>query len=759
MKTAAEKPLSNVAVRIFTVEERGGSPVPEVALDVSAVTSSGESRLLTTVVADANGYASLKLDAAAVASISQLSVAHGGGEKPFAISLQDLQNGVDTFRIPVSAAAAAAPRAGLVSVVDPDVRDAILSPGSIGLIPQLRIGGGFCRQLMPTTIGVRRYGAFQVHADICNPQTIECPNGNRTRYVRGKVLEYEIAWHPLGSSLGNLLNSITLAPCERVSVVVADWMRQETALREESSQLQQQATELVSHERVIMESLDSDVRTKSLAGAFATSGGATFPIKKVNVTATAGGGVSGSLSVQQVAATTTSRLAEHITQASTLVASRRSSVVFQATASERRFYQTRDIVNHNKCHSLTLFYYQVNENFNVVTDYKGERDVILIEYPNIEFDARRAYCNARVLKAALLDESLANCFDELGEALFCCQETPKGADVRMESVTLTMNVAAISNILSLTVTLLTTLGPIQLPGIIVAGWQPGVHTETLALPAPIDPAIVHGVVIAENGPGFGVHVLFVNELTLTYQATGIANPLGLFSTQTPFAINRFWSAEVKAEVPPPDPGRNECVEKSCCIQKLLGHLNCAGNRRYYNDAVFLSEDPNDRVMRWSCCRGADGPVDLISLIENTPIAVYGDFLVFAVAGSALVDDPSVRPVSRLVTIPTPGVYSEAILGQCDSCEILDPKRFTDWKCCDPAPTPSFPDPQSGVTPDDLKPEPITNQINFSTLPTSPDSVLKTLLETLLTNAKDGSEEAKALLDKVLDLVKEAVGKG
>jgi len=716
---------------------------------------------LARVVSDGQGFAKAHLESEALANMAQLSIASAAAAHPLIVSVEDLLNGNDVVRMAVNAASvgAEAPASGIVSVNDPDARDALLSPGSIGLIPQLNANRGLCGQLMPTTIGVRRFRAFQVRADICNKLSVNCPDPNRpgatrtTNYVKGKILEYEISWYPLGSALGELLNTITLAPCEQVAVAVSDWMRRETASRQEASLTQEETTQHIDHDRLIVETLDSTVDTKSLAAGLAGSIGASFPIKGVNVTAAVGGGISGSISSQQVAASTSSHLAEHITQAATLVLSYRSSVVFQATASERRLYQTRVVRNHNKCHTLTLMYYQVTQNYRVVIDYLGERDAILIEYPSPDFDAERAYCNAPVLRDALLDKSLDKCFDELGDALFCCDEKAPAQTTLMDSITITANVAVNAHIAALTVTLVTVNGPIQLPPFPVLNWQPGTHTQTLSLPSPIDPSSVTSVVIFTSSIPFGVPFLLLNQLAITYHAIGAANPLSLFSSQSPISLSHAWSSDVKAELPPPPPVKNECIERSCCAKKLVGHLNC--HKRRYNEAIWLNEEPNERVVRWSCCKGADG--DLIGLIENAPLAVYGDFVVFPAAGSTLVDDPAVLPVSRLVTIPTPGVYAEGILGQCNTCEILDPQRDTDWKCCDDtAQLPDFPAPQSGTTATDLKPEAITNQINLTGVPDAPDSVLKTLLETLLSGAKSGSEESKALLDKLFDVIKESL---
>jgi hypothetical protein len=739
-----------VAIRVFTVDARSGAPAAGVVLTVAA-----DGQTLTTFVTDREGYGSVKLQRRLLGDAAKVTLRFGTGGRELAVDVGDLAKGLDALHVPLALDAEAidARASGLPSVLEPDSRDALLSPASIGLVP--RLSNGLCKQLMPTNMGVRRYGAFQVRADICNPQEILCPPRNATRFVNAKLLEYEIAWHPLGNSLGELLNTISLAPCEQVAVVVSDWMRQETASRQESSLVEEETTQQIDHDRMIIESLDSKVKTKSRSAGKSHQLGATIPLEKVNLTAVGNGGVAASTSTQQVAATTLNRLSDHITQAATFVQSRRSSVVFQATASERQRYQTRVVTNHNKCHTLTLMYYQVNRNYLVRMDYKGERDAILIEYPNVEFDARHAYCNAAVLRDALLDPSLDAAFDDLADALFCCGEIGTGTAGRMESVTIVANVAMSHNIDTITVTLLTVNGPVQFPPFSVLGWQAGTQSVTLTLPSPLDPASVMAVLlVTSRSMGIGMPMLVLNALTITYRATGIASPFDLFSQQSPIQLTHSWSSEVKAELPTGSE-ENPCVEKSCSVKKLLGHLNC--HRLHYNSAVCLNEDPNERVARWSCCKGPDGDTSLVSLIENTPVATYGNFVVFAAAGSALVDDPNVLPTDRLVTLPTPGVYSEGILGQCDTCEIIDPKRFTDWKCSDMKATlPDVADPQAPTRPGDLKPETIANLITLSSVPSAPDSILKTLLETLLSSSKSGSSDATALLDKLFDLLKEGV---
>jgi hypothetical protein len=765
--------MGNITIRCFFVDRKTGHPAAGRVVNVSTESERSQSQLLATLQTDKAGYVSFKFDRSITATSSQLKITHGASNADaLVVKIADLLAGKDTYTIQFDASDTTihAPSMGRPAIMSPDIVDLTLSPGSIGLIPNLIPGGGLCGQLMPTTLSVQRFEAFRILADICHPVSLSCSEA--VQFVKGKMLEYEIIWHPAGTALGELLNTISLAPCEQVNVAIVDWTRRETTMLNQASDVNQQAFQQMDHDNLINQAMRSSVQSKTLAAAFGTtsSGKVSLPIKavKLDLTAAFGGGVSGSTSTTNAATNTTSQLSERITQASSFVASQRNSSVFQATASEHQTYQTRTVRNHNHCHTLTLMYYQVNTNYKVVTDYKGERDVILVKYNNKEFDAERAYCNAEILKDALLDDSLLSCFDELATALFCCDKKSTSNSVLTDSLTLTIDIGDDRGSVLLTSLILNTVnGPINLPvNVFLVDGQ--VYTHLFTLPGQVDPKQVTSIRVdfqvvggsGFGGSGFGGSVP-LNHIEVTYHVTGYPEPF-LLSSHGPGRLSppHIATMEAKAVLPPLKEGQNPCVGASCCIQKLLAHLNC--HKRYYNSLIWLNEDPNERIMRWSCCRKDDVSYSLIDQIENDPIAIYGDFVAFAVSGSQLVDDPSILPISKLVTLPTPGVYSEGILGQCNTCEKTDPDRFWNWKdspCSDNAPMVSNPpSPQTGIKLTDLKTDAITSLVSFTSVPNAPDSDLsiKDIISTLLANADKGSAEAKALLEKILDSIKTSI---
>lgn len=784
------------AFRLFFIDKESRQPVTGLVINIfldspgaadskrqpASFENSGQ--LLATLQTDQAGYVSGKFDRSSVAANSHLVVTHAGKSgNALVLKVDDLLNGNDIYTIQIDASdyVGLTTHLGLPSIMSPDAKDLKISPGSIGHVPHLAPRGSLCSQLMPTTMSVRRFEAFVIKADICHPITVNC--GNEIQMVRGTMLEYEIAWNPMGTALGDLLNTITLAPCEQVNIAIADWQRREIASQSQAIDIQQQSFQEINHDRLIVETMQSSISNKgsswSVAGSLglgrSSSAGATFSgsglglnlSHKLDLTAAFGGGYAKSKSVQNLALNTTSQLSEHISQAASSVYSQRSTLVFQATASEHQTYQTRTLRNNNHCHALTFMYYQVNRNYEVVTDFKGEREVVLVKFDNSDFDANRAYCNAELLKAALLDQSLINCFDELADALFCCELTPvsppTGQKLLMDSLTLTVKPREVGGFWGITIVLHSATGQQPLAWIGPTSpnphWMPGgVHTQTFNLQTHIDPAQVAWIEIQIiSGTAVPASVL-LNEIKITYHAVGDGDFI-LFSSQAQTSISPSLSTPVQPQLPGQPPvvaNKNECVEKSCRIQKLLGHLNC--HKRYYNSILGFNEVPNERVMRWSCCL-ADEPFNLIAQIENDPIAVYGDFLVFPAAGSQLEDNPDVLSVSNLVTMPTPGVYAEGILGQCGTCEKIDPDKFWNWKdspCPDNAPSVGPPPaPQTGG-PKDLKADAISNLITFANVPDAPDSVLKDLVSSLVSKADSGSAEAKSLLDNLLQKLLEKI---
>lgn len=174
--------------------------------------------------------------------------------------------------------------------------------------------------------------------------------------------------------------------------------------------------------------------------------------------------------------------------------------------------------------------------------------------------------------------------------------------------------------------------------------------------------------------------------------------------------------------------------------RLLDHLN--DHLEYYHRLIWQRMDPARRYLLLDGFRAPDDSGrSLASVVENRVVGVVGNSLVFpVVAGVRL--DPTYRPRDASatlldlyaplepppgfrVTVPTRGVFAEAVMGGCNACEEKDESRF--WRY-DEAPPPALPtaiqpistDSRRGDTPD-LKASPLPNPIvNIQNAPAAPD---------------------------------------
>ncbi len=174
--------------------------------------------------------------------------------------------------------------------------------------------------------------------------------------------------------------------------------------------------------------------------------------------------------------------------------------------------------------------------------------------------------------------------------------------------------------------------------------------------------------------------------------------------------------------------------------QLLAHLD--EHVEYYHRAIWLSMDPNRRYLLLDGFLAPDaGGRSVASVVENRVVGVVGNSLVMPVAPGQELDptyefaaatprdlrhlyaaDPA--PPMR-ISLPTPGVYAEAVLGSCNSCEKIDDSRFWRWE---DAPIPDRPvsiDPLSTssrqTAPPSLAPDPLPAPVvGYQTVPAAPD---------------------------------------
>ena len=137
--------------------------------------------------------------------------------------------------------------------------------------------------------------------------------------------------------------------------------------------------------------------------------------------------------------------------------------------------------------------------------------------------------------------------------------------------------------------------------------------------------------------------------------------------------------------------RNPREEDRRLADRLVAHLNNA--LEYYHQVIWMWLDAERRFMLLDgiLVPGLGGK-SVASVVENSVIGIAGNSMIFPLAPGVRID-PRVNsesegdlrdlytvdaPLPIRVSVPTRGVYAEAILGDCNGCEHIDDSRYWRW---------------------------------------------------------------------------------
>ncbi|MGN2390370.1 hypothetical protein [Pelomicrobium sp. G1] len=243
--------------------------------------------------------------------------------------------------------------------------------------------------------------------------------------AHGHILHFKQEWVADGYSLGDLLYSLPLAPCQKKQIAVIDWDRRETAARRESLEEQEFLSAQLSRDRDISEMANAMVReslsggSEASASSFGGGLGIGAIIGPVGGLLGIGGGTSGaSSSAWQNASRTTAasslqQLRDRVSQAATAVRSQRSTVIQTVRQGETMRVQTEVVANHNHCHAITIEYFEVLRHFLVRNKLVDVQECLLVPLLMSRFDSAKARRWREPLSRYLRDRRLARGFDAL----------------------------------------------------------------------------------------------------------------------------------------------------------------------------------------------------------------------------------------------------------------------------------------------------------------------------------------------------------
>jgi hypothetical protein len=620
-----------------------------------------------------------------------------------------------------------------------------------------------------------------------------------TTIAHGHLLHYKQVWKADGYSLGEVVKSVPLAPGQKKLIAILDWDRTDTATRTEETTATESLTASLSRDRDINEVANASFHESLNGGSSAKTGavGGGFGLAIGPLVIGGGGGSSWASSnswsdnSRNFSAQTMNDLRDRTSQAASAVRNQRSTVVETVYQRERVGATTEVIANHNRCHALTIQYFEVLRHFAVQERLAGVQECLFIPLEMTLFDNAKVLRWHDILRDACRRRDLLPGFESI-RRLNSPELIPpdrRFADDPIEEMNgrlrLRVSIARPkdpdeANQAVLEQTQWRFLGLILRvsPETIYEQYRRNSAKRDVIFRNEIAPEVARSflesleVVLVdsrgnEHASGLDLTVLSryqengLMEVALNENGAGPrltrADIAGI-SIRTSYELPEFSKVIVEVadfdyrterishslyrndrvndDLQNLDPAflstselswreeRNQLTEDRARQRRLLRHLN--DNLELYHRAIWLEMDPARRYMLLD---GFEAPRSdgrsVASVVDNRLIGVVGNCLVMPVAPGFQLDpllaeaieqeqaeEEGEQPIDpeellerlydiapsppRRHSVPTKGVFAEAVAGICKSCELIEDDRFWRWK---DFPLPDAPPPISPLSTD------------------------------------------------------------
>lgn len=191
----------------------------------------------------------------------------------------------------------------------------------------------------------------------------------------GVLTVHEQKWCQTGIALGNLLQSVCLAPGEVTQVAVTRWERKTRGTGTEATDQGETVTDEAEQKRAVNEvqravaretqqgssSVSSSASTAQAGAAwlFGSASGSTTTSKALTAQFSSGS--------RDLAAESTNAIAQSTAEKSQALRSRRQSVVREVSEKEDETVSTRVLANYNRRHALNVLFFEVLQTYKITT--------------------------------------------------------------------------------------------------------------------------------------------------------------------------------------------------------------------------------------------------------------------------------------------------------------------------------------------------------------------------------------------------------
>ena len=273
-----------------------------------------------------------------------------------------------------------------------------------------------------------------------------------TTIAHGHILHFKQQWKADGYSLGDLLYSLPLAPCQEKRISILDWDRQEQGSREESQDIAESMLADISRDRDITEIMNSSLsesmnarsRNRTSSTAAGIGGGVGGFLKGVVFGVAGGVAHSGATSTttasqnasRNLSANSLNSLQDSTSQSASSLRSQRNAVVQSVQQNESVAAQTEVIKNHNHCHAITVEYFEVLKHYAIEQNLVDVQECLFVPLPMSDFDHKKVLRWRNTLERSMYGRKLRNGFGAIEriETDYVNADLPMGsyADVDIE---------------------------------------------------------------------------------------------------------------------------------------------------------------------------------------------------------------------------------------------------------------------------------------------------------------------------------------
>lgn len=534
---------------------------------------------------------------------------------------------------------------------------------------QLSFGNGSCEKMVPQHVQKSCYELYHVVPDGTGKRKIEYLDGPGAilQVQEADLLRSEVCWEWLGYSLGKLVNSISLAPCETAQFSVKNWPVDSRTCSENNSTEEFRSSMIEESMQGTMKDFGFGLRINPYSlerpTIWDTLVGLVFKPQKGANDLLRIGTESQRKVVNQI-----SRNVSRLTNVHQ-IAIQRSSTEGQSTSSQR------SITNLNQCHSQTTNFFEVVDNYEVSSCIKERRKGLMIKYPNSDFTKQRIFCYRYLFQGNLLDPLLEDCLKGIGKVAACCEPEEDEVDcIRIKSMKVKFTIGK-NETGSLIRLALRINGNVQYFFVPRGGDSKYKRGDSYEHTFTLEDGICVGDITAvglQNDPdnlwdgGFDI-----SSIGVQYTSPDFSGYKAFFSHGPHATVNRNetdWLGAPRPWMPAPEPPIADCsADETCCSEQLLNHFNC--NKLFYNQIIWRFENPHQRLTRLNQYYFQGAPLSFS--IINQPIAVWGEWVVFELADSPVTHLRPCISSEEIVSLPTAGLFSETLLGNCNSCEEPD----------------------------------------------------------------------------------------